>query len=595
MRFLFKFIIITIVIQLNLFGVGEIRACFPSDAAEGKNHSIGIDPAVANKSDKKKPIRLIAPPFKKQINSLTPTFSWRPLSSDTIEYRILISKANGKIVLDKWINNKTAYTISSQNPLEDLTAYYWMVYGYKNDKFVESPVWSFWVDQNMVTDLEVSNIEVINNRADWQPGDIIKINAKVYNRGTTDASLSFVTLYNGILNENYFNKNALRKTAVLNSVTINSLKANDSKSIFISAKLPYGYNNLSLYIAPGKHLGEMYYPNNSKHVIKIQTEDKIVSINGLFVIYSSYRDPETGKQILNQDDVNQIYQNIDELQKFVWDHTLLLQINSNTQIIDRLLEDKNFAYQDDQWGYLLTEQEIQSDLKRLQIHETDYDFIFVFYSWYNSPSSWSGYSGYTYNQSKIPISAQPVYHGKNIDKTITIHEFLHLLEYFFDKSGEQKFYSPHDRTQITTFSDDLQYFQWILETLPTNKWLLLKQGQISKRTGLNKNQDEMKSASSPEKFELLQNYPNPFNSATTISYKISNEPGASSATKVSLIIYDLLGNQIKTLVNEFQPPGHYFVRWDGRDKNGNEISSSIYFYELRAGDQRQLKKLAYIQ
>lgn len=90
----------------------------------------------------------------------------------------------------------------------------------------------------------------------------------------------------------------------------------------------------------------------------------------------------------------------------------------------------------------------------------------------------------------------------------------------------------------------------------------------------------------PTEFKLEQNYPNPFNPATVISYQIPKEG------HVSLIVYDLLGKEIITLVNEIKQPGKYSEEF--RLKSG-EYSSGIYFYMLKYGDVVQTKKLTLIK
>ncbi|MFH1197466.1 MAG: two-component regulator propeller domain-containing protein [bacterium] len=92
----------------------------------------------------------------------------------------------------------------------------------------------------------------------------------------------------------------------------------------------------------------------------------------------------------------------------------------------------------------------------------------------------------------------------------------------------------------------------------------------------------------PEGFQLLQNYPNPFNPATTIQYSIPGvETGhAPSLQHVTLKIYDVLGREVTTLVNEIQNPGTYQFEF-----NANGLASGIYFYELRVGGFCTVKKL----
>ncbi len=88
----------------------------------------------------------------------------------------------------------------------------------------------------------------------------------------------------------------------------------------------------------------------------------------------------------------------------------------------------------------------------------------------------------------------------------------------------------------------------------------------------------------PKEFNLSQNYPNPFNPTTKISFSI---PKASFTT---LTVYDLLGREIKTLVNEEKLAGNYEVVFDATSVN-RRISSGVYFYRLRANDFTDVKKL----
>jgi flagellar hook capping protein FlgD len=81
----------------------------------------------------------------------------------------------------------------------------------------------------------------------------------------------------------------------------------------------------------------------------------------------------------------------------------------------------------------------------------------------------------------------------------------------------------------------------------------------------------------PENFILYQNYPNPFNPTTKISYDLPH------STNVILKIYNLQGQEIKTLVNESQQPGMKSVIWDGRDNKNSRVSSGVYIYSIYAG------------
>jgi hypothetical protein len=84
----------------------------------------------------------------------------------------------------------------------------------------------------------------------------------------------------------------------------------------------------------------------------------------------------------------------------------------------------------------------------------------------------------------------------------------------------------------------------------------------------------------PTEFVLEQNYPNPFNPSTVISYRLP------VISKVTLKVYDILGREVVTLVNEEQPAGNYEVEF-----NSKAISSGIYFYTLQAGSFISTKKM----
>jgi photosystem II stability/assembly factor-like uncharacterized protein len=88
----------------------------------------------------------------------------------------------------------------------------------------------------------------------------------------------------------------------------------------------------------------------------------------------------------------------------------------------------------------------------------------------------------------------------------------------------------------------------------------------------------------PKIYKLSQNYPNPFNPSTNIKYQIAN------SSYIILKVYDILGKEVATLVNEKQKPGTYEVTFDG-----NNLSSGIYFYKLQVGHFVQVKKMVLIK
>jgi len=88
-------------------------------------------------------------------------------------------------------------------------------------------------------------------------------------------------------------------------------------------------------------------------------------------------------------------------------------------------------------------------------------------------------------------------------------------------------------------------------------------------------------------FNLFQNYPNPFNPGTKIKFTIPQDERRKTKD-VTLKVYDMLGNEIATLINEEKPAGNYEVGFDADVYN---LSSGVYFYQLKAGDQIKMKKM----
>ncbi|MBM4159468.1 MAG: T9SS type A sorting domain-containing protein [Ignavibacteria bacterium] len=94
----------------------------------------------------------------------------------------------------------------------------------------------------------------------------------------------------------------------------------------------------------------------------------------------------------------------------------------------------------------------------------------------------------------------------------------------------------------------------------------------------------------PESFELLQNYPNPFNAGTTILFRVPRE------SRVQLDIVSMLGQKVKTLVEDWLGAGTHSVTWDGADAEGRPVASGVYFYRLSSDGQRvQTKKLTVLK
>ena len=90
-------------------------------------------------------------------------------------------------------------------------------------------------------------------------------------------------------------------------------------------------------------------------------------------------------------------------------------------------------------------------------------------------------------------------------------------------------------------------------------------------------------------YELSQNYPNPFNPVTTFRYDLPEN------SHVNITIYDMLGRQVRTLVNQTQDAGYRSVIWNATNDYGKPVSAGVYLYQIQAGEFRQTKKMVLLK
>jgi hypothetical protein len=142
-------------------------------------------------------------------------------------------------------------------------------------------------------------------------------------------------------------------------------------------------------------------------------------------------------------------------------------------------------------------------------------------------------------------------------------------------------YSDSETFANTTDSADYAPNWWGTQWVDQNfeKYYLYRQVFMSAVTDV---EDEISSI--PGRFELLQNYPNPFNPSTTIGFNVPDQGN------VSLIVYNILGIEVRTLVNEVMQPGFHTIRFDASD-----LASGIYFYELKMKNQIETKKMTFLK
>jgi hypothetical protein len=189
----------------------------------------------------------------------------------------------------------------------------------------------------------------------------------------------------------------------------------------------------------------------------------------------------------------------------------------------------------------------------------------------NGDSLWSS----VYDSNYEATSVAPTFDGGyilcgfNYDNSI-YSEFVRKTDAFgnsiWDISGEDSTYAHYI---IQTSDSGYVFVGYASESLSLTKI------SPERPTGIRDKNELI-----PRKLKLNQNYPNPFNHDTKIEYALYDY------SHVSLIIYDLLGNKVVSLISSDQKPGIYQVNW-----NANDIPSGMYFYRLKAGDFSDTRRM----
>ncbi|MEW5799808.1 MAG: M1 family aminopeptidase [Bacteroidota bacterium] len=163
---------------------------------------------------------------------------------------------------------------------------------------------------------------------------------------------------------------------------------------------------------------------------------------------------------------------------------------------------------------------------------------------------------------------------------------------YFTMPIDLKFSATGWDTTVTVFNDTLdQTFVIPLSHRSTSVQLDPEQW-ILRDAAFNPNGIVQHTVQMPEDFLLMQNYPNPFNPATTIRFTIpfvgthENASIAGTSFQTFLRVYDLLGREVATLVNEQKQPGTYDVKF-----NGSDLPSGVYIYQLRAGGKTETRRM----
>ncbi len=93
----------------------------------------------------------------------------------------------------------------------------------------------------------------------------------------------------------------------------------------------------------------------------------------------------------------------------------------------------------------------------------------------------------------------------------------------------------------------------------------------------------------PSEFKLYSNHPNPFNPVTTIQYDLPSDG------LVNVLVYDMMGRMVKTLVNDLQNSGQNYIKWNGTNDNGEQVSAGLYLYTIQIGEYIETKKMVLLK
>ncbi len=248
-------------------------------------------------------------------------------------------------------------------------------------------------------------------------------------------------------------------------------------------------------------------------------------------------------------------------------------------------------------GYINAINDFNAQCKNLKIIKSDTDVVkgitIVYVADKDMPPNAHGYLGYT-ERDNVDLETKEIYHSKiwinteynppSDSASITQHEILWGVGgNAFTTNTSSMFYlygrppPMHEQDALLTdliFGIPIGYdmFGYKQDSLVTRDI----------RTGVKDITTAM-----PEEYSLLQNYPNPFNPSTNFKFSIAH------SQFTTLKVYDVLGREVATLVNEVMQPGEYSVKWNARLTGGQAegVTSGVYFYRLQSGNYTQTRKL----
>ncbi len=226
------------------------------------------------------------------------------------------------------------------------------------------------------------------------------------------------------------------------------------------------------------------------------------------------------------------------------------------------------------------------DFKSVAENVSGMDLSYFFSEWIYGEN----YPKYTYSWSSNEISSN------NYEVTLNVSQTTNTNPVFFTMPIQIKVNTSSGDTLLTVMNNQQQQqFKFNITSQPAdlsfdpNNWILKNVIPTN----------SVKDQNNVLTFKLEQNYPNPFNPSTKIKYSIpsTDNPILGGARggliDVQLKVYDVLGNEVATLVNKHQQPGNYEVEFNSNvgANNYSPLPSGVYFYQLKAGEFTQTKKM----
>jgi len=152
--------------------------------------------------------------------------------------------------------------------------------------------------------------------------------------------------------------------------------------------------------------------------------------------------------------------------------------------------------------------------------------------------------------------------------------------------------SAIQKTASVSLSMSYIYSAWMDNRMPNHGFDIFATSKAYR--ALFTDEDDLENI--PSTFELYQNYPNPFNPTTRIPVAVhGSRKSVHGPIPTTLKIYNIRGQLVRTLLDQKFAPGEYKIVWDGKDCSGKEVSSGIYFYQLKVGEQAKTKKMVLIK